>query len=143
MKKYKFTIRGNEYEVELKDFEENTAKIEVNGTVYEVEVHREKPVQKTPTLVRSEMPAPRRGDTKIKKNIGKTAFAMKAPLPGNIMQVMVKAGDQVKKGDALLIYEAMKMENKMLAEKDGIISNVKVNPGDSVLQGDVLLEMDI
>ena len=143
MKKYKFTIRGNEYEVELKSIEENTAKIEVNGSIYEVEIHHEIPVIKTPTLIRSEMPPTRRGDTKIKKKIGKTPYSMKAPLPGNIMQLMVKAGDEVKKGDPLLIYEAMKMENKMLSDKDGVISNVKVSPGDSVLQGDVLIEIEI
>jgi biotin carboxyl carrier protein len=58
------------------------------------------------------------------------------------MQVFVKQGDHVKRGDKLLIYEAMKMENNLLAEKDGIIKSLKVHPGDSVLQGDVLLEMD-
>ena len=41
MKKFDFTIQGNKYEVELKKFEENIAEIEVNGTVYQVEVHRE------------------------------------------------------------------------------------------------------
>ena len=139
MKKFKFTIRGNEYDVDVLKFEDNTAKIEVNGTCYEVEIHNQIAQSKTPVLIRQEVPAPRRSETKIKKNIGATQI--KAPLPGNIMQIFVRTGDEVKKGDRLLIYEAMKMENNILAEKDGTISAIKVQPGDSVLEGDVLIEL--
>jgi len=139
MKKFKFTIRGNDYDVEVKNFEDSVAKVEVNGTCYTVEVHKEVKSTKTPVLVRQEVPYPSRSETKIKKTIG--ASTIKAPLPGNIMQVFVKSGDEVKKGDKLLIYEAMKMENSILAEKDGKVSQVKVQPGDSVLEGDILIEM--
>lgn len=141
MKAYKFTIRGNEYEVEIKSIEENTAHIEVNGTDYEVELHRELKQSKTPMLVRSEVPLPRRSDSKIKKNISKTAIQVKAPLPGNIMQVFVRQGDEVKRGDKLVMYEAMKMENTIMSEKEGRVTAIKVQPGDAVLQGDVLIEM--
>jgi biotin carboxyl carrier protein len=139
MKKFKFTIRGNDYDVEVLRFEDNIAKIEVNGTRYDVEVHKQVVQPKTPVLVRKEVPAPQRSETKIKKSI--SGSLVKAPLPGNIMQVFVKAGDAVKKGDKLLIYEAMKMENTIQAEKDGTVSTVKVQPGDSVLEGDVLIEL--
>jgi len=139
MKKYKFTIRGNSYEVELHDFEGNIANIEVNGTQYEVEVHKQIQQSKTPVLVRPAMPSPQRNESKIKKSIGNNAI--KAPLPGNIMQVYFSVGDAVKKGDKLLMYEAMKMENNILAERDGKITSVKVQNGDSVLEGDVLIEM--
>ena len=139
MKKFKFTIHGNNYDVEVLNFDDNIANVEVNGTKYAVEVHREMRQTKTPILVRQEVPSPRRSETKIKKTLGTSAI--KAPLPGNIMQVFIKAGDEVKKGDKLLIYEAMKMENSILAEKDGQISSVKVQPGDSIIEGDVLIEM--
>ncbi len=59
------------------------------------------------------------------------------------MQLFVKEGDEVKKEENLLIYEAMKMENKLLSEKGGIVKSIKVNAGDNVLQGDVLLEIEI
>ena len=52
-------------------------------------------------------------------------------------------GDEVNKGDSLLVYEAMKMENKLTADKGGIIKSILVKPGDSVLQEDVLLEMEL
>jgi biotin carboxyl carrier protein len=139
MKKFKFTIQGNQYEVEVFSFEDNIANVEVNGTRYNVEVHQQVVQPKTPVLVRQEVPAPRRSETKIRKNIGATQI--KAPLPGNIMQIFVRTGDEVKKGDKLLIYEAMKMENSILAEKDGTIIAIKVQPGDSVLEGDVLIEL--
>jgi biotin carboxyl carrier protein len=134
MKKFKFTIQGNEYDVEVLKFEDNIAKVEVNGTHYSVEVHKEIKQAKTPVLVRQEVPTPRRSEIKIKKSIGATQI--KAPLPGNIMQVFVKT-----KGDKLLMYEAMKMENTILAEKEGQIGAVKVQQGDSVLEGDVLIEI--
>jgi biotin carboxyl carrier protein len=139
MKKFRFTIRGNEYDVEVLNFEDRIASVEVNGTRYEVEVHKQVTQPKTPVLVRQEVPAPTRSETKIRKTIG--AMQVKAPLPGNIMQLFVRNGDAVKKGDKLLIYEAMKMENTIVAEKDGTVTSVRVQPGDSVLEGDVLMEL--
>lgn len=137
MKTFKFTIKGHDYEVEIKNFEGNQAEVEVNGTLYEVEVQREDRGSKTPVLVRPE-PAVPRSERKFKKKIS-THVEVKAPLPGNIMQVFVKNGDEVKKGDKLLVYEAMKMENLVTAEKDGTIEKLSVGPGDSVLQDDLLL----
>ncbi len=140
MKSFNFKINGNQYGVELHSFEGNIAKIEVNGTIYEVEVEREVKTQKTPTLVRPAVQTHRK-DSKIKKNISASNSAIKAPLPGNILQIFVKEGQEVSKGEKLLTYEAMKMENDVLAEKDGTIKAVKVSSGDAVLQGDVLIEM--
>ena len=66
-------------------------------------------------------------------------YKMAAPLPGTIMQIFVHQGDIVKKGDKLLMYEAMKMENNLLAEADGTITAINCRQGDNVLQGDVLI----
>lgn len=137
MKTFKFTIKGHDYEVEIKNFENNVAEVEVNGTLYEVEVEREERLTKTPVLVRPE-PAIPRSERKFKKKIS-THVEVKAPLPGNIMKVFVRNGDEVKKGDKLLIYEAMKMENVVTAERDGTIEKLSVNAGDSVLQDDLLM----
>jgi glutaconyl-CoA/methylmalonyl-CoA decarboxylase subunit gamma len=139
MKNYKFTINGNQYEVEIIDFEEGTAILEVNGTPYKVEVHQEVKQSKTPTLMRPAVQTQRK-ESKIKKTVS-SSKPIKAPLPGNIMSLFVKEGDEIKKGDKILIYEAMKMENVLLAESDGVIKSIKVNVGDAVLQDDVLLEI--
>ena len=140
MKKFKFNIRGNEYDVIVKYFEDGVAKIEVNGSPYHVEVEQQLKESKTPILVRKEVQTPRSA-TKIKKDIS-GSIKITAPLPGNIMNIFIKEGDTVKKNDKLLLYEAMKMENLIKAEKDGIVRSIKVNAGDSVLQGDVLMEIE-
>ncbi len=139
MKSFKFTIKGHDYEVEVKNFEERTAEIEVNGTLYEVEIKTEKRSSKTPKLVRKDIPRPKDAHL-IKKD--PSLYQVKAPLPGIIMQVKVKVGDAVKRGDNLLVYEAMKMENNLLSEREGNVKAVKVAAGDSILQGDVLLEIE-
>lgn len=141
MHKFKFTIRGNNYEVDVKKMEGNKAKIEVNGTCYEVELQKEATASKTPILKRSSIKHPE-GSDKIKK-MAEGQFKVKAPLPGNILQIFAKEGDEIKKGDKLLQYEAMKMENDMLAEKDGIVSKIQIAVGDSVLQDDVLMILEL
>lgn len=140
MKKFKFKIQGNTYEVEIKDFEDGIAKLEVNGTYYKVEVEKQAATTKTPVLRRTPISTPKNAH-KIKKTNG-NIFKVNAPLPGNILQVFVKVGDEVKKDDPLLLYEAMKMENKLLSEKSGIIKTIKVSPGDTVLQEDLLIELE-
>jgi len=136
MKRFKFTIRGNEYETEIIKLEGTEAVIEVNGTQYNVELEKEK---KAAVLTRP--------DFSSKKNGGNSSagglLKVRAPLPGHIMKVFVKEGDMVRKDDSLLIYEAMKMENLLKAEKVGKIKSVKVKAGDTVLQDDVLFEIQL
>ncbi len=139
MKKFKFTIRGHNYDVEVQSLEGDIARVEVNGTKYKVEIQQEKKASKTPTLVRKAVPRAKDAH-KIQK--GASLQQVKAPLPGIIMSINVKEGDDIKRGSTLLIYEAMKMENNLVAERDGIVKSVKVNAGDSILQGDVLLEIE-
>ncbi|MFB6317364.1 biotin/lipoyl-containing protein [Saccharicrinis sp. FJH54] len=139
MKKLEFTIKGNKYSVHIKDMEDNIAHIEVNGTEYAVEIHQEVKRTKTPRLVRKDV-VKKPGEGTIKKSAG--GSTLKAPLPGSIFKILVSAGDEVKKGQNLLIMEAMKMENEIQAEKDGVIKTVKVSVGDAVLQGDVLIEFE-
>lgn len=65
---------------------------------------------------------------------------IKAPMPGLIIDLKIKAGDTVKQGDPLLILEAMKMENILKAPGEGVVKNVKVKKGDSVEKGQVIIE---
>ena len=65
-----------------------------------------------------------------------------APMPGKIVDVKVKAGDAVKKGDVVIVLEAMKMENEICAAQDGQIAGVEVSVGDTVEGGDVLVTMN-
>jgi biotin carboxyl carrier protein len=143
MKKFKFTIQGNKYDVEILGFEDNTAEIDVNGTVYKVDVEQEVKKVKTPKLVRTKVEPSAGGDVAktSKPSERKGAGVIKAPLPGTIIEVKVKPGDKVKMGDKLLIMEAMKMENNINSDREGSILSVKVKAGDSVLEGDLLVEI--
>lgn len=140
MKKFEFTIKGHKYEVVVNDFDKNIANIEVNGTSYEVEVHNEVKVTKTPKLIRQPVVLKPGEGTIAKKSGG--IIKVKAPLPGSIFKLKVAVGDVVKKDDVLLIMEAMKMENNILSEKDGVVKYIKVEVGDTVLQEDLLMELE-
>lgn len=67
---------------------------------------------------------------------------LKAPMPGLIFEMKVKVGDEVKKGDVLLILVAMKMENAIKAAGDGIVKSIKVNMGESVEKGQLIMEFE-
>lgn len=140
MKDYKFTINGNTYNVSLKSLEDNVAELEVNGTQYSVELHKEVKASKTPKLVRAKTPKPTSAPNPLSKKA--SLSQVKAPLPGNILEIMVREGDEVKKEQVLMVMEAMKMENKVLAELSGKVKSIKVTVGESVLQGQVLIEIE-
>ena len=67
-----------------------------------------------------------------------TGPTIKAPMGGRVVSVSVKPGDKVRKGQVLLVYEAMKMENDVTAEKDSVVKRVFVKP-DEVIAGDAVL----
>jgi len=140
MKTFNFIIRGNEYEVEIKSLEDNIAKIDVNGTQYNVELQKKAQTSKTPVLVRK--PVVHSPDSAKIKQQQSSLHKVIAPLPGNIVKIFVKEGDTIGEGDNLLIYEAMKMENTLKAEKPGVVKSLKVKEGDAVLQDAVLIEVE-
>jgi len=143
MKNFKFKIRGNVYEVNVNNFEDETVDIEVNGTSYKVEVQREIKTSKTPRLVRPNVVHTVNTDKARtnKPDERKGAGNIKAPLPGTILELKVKEGDAVKVGDTLLIMEAMKMENNIKSDKEGVIEEIHVAVNDSVLEGDCLVRI--
>lgn len=67
--------------------------------------------------------------------------AIKAPIPGLVVKVLVHEGDEVEAGQTLVILEAMKMENELRAPRAGVIATIKAKPGNSVNQGDVLVTL--
>ena len=139
MKEYKYKINGNLYNVVIGDIEDNIAHVEVNGTHYTVEMEKKpkaapapKPVAR-PVAKPAAAPAPAASAPASKPAAGKSG--VKSPLPGVILDIKVKEGDEVKKGQTVTILEAMKMENSINADKDGKVTAINVSKGESVLEG--------
>ena len=143
MKKFKFTINGNEYAADVVSIEENTAEVAINGVSYTVEIDQKVQTVKTPKLVRT----PAVPSTDSHPSVSKTSSpwapkgtgSIKSPLPGVILDIYVREGDVVKIGQKLIMLEAMKMENNINADKEGRVASIKVSKGDSVMEGDILI----
>ncbi|MGL5015069.1 MAG: biotin/lipoyl-containing protein [Bacteroidales bacterium] len=135
MKEFKFKINGNEYKVNVDAVEDNIAQIEVNGTPFTVEIERT--VKKLKTISRpAAAPTTSAGAPVVtRQSAGSTPGAVRSPLPGVILDVNVKVGDEIKVGQKIAVLEAMKMENNINADKAGKVIEVKVTKGDSVLEG--------
>ena len=116
--------------------------ITVNGVAYSVSVEETAagaaPVAAAPVAA----PAAPKAAPAAAPKAAAGAVAVKAPMPGNILDVKVAAGASVKAGDVLVILEAMKMENEIVAPQDGTVASVNVNKGDTVNSGDVLVSMN-
>jgi hypothetical protein len=108
----------------------------VNGTPYKVEMEKAPKVAVKP-VVRPVSAAPAAPTAPVVKpaaaSTGKSG--VKSPLPGVILDIKVNVGDTVKKGQVIIILEAMKMENNINADKDGKITAINVSKGESVLEG--------
>ena len=120
--------------------------IAVNGTTYEVEVEEIRgdstPVPARPTVVPPVVkttPAPDISAASVTVPSG--GIIISAPMPGTILSILVKQGEAVKKGQTLLLLEAMKMENKIKSGFDGIVTSISVKEGDTVNTGQVLIQL--
>src|SRR6056297_2811622 len=96
-------------------------KVKVNGKVYEVELES---IEESNKSIKK--------DTSPKKTTLSGHDSIKSPMQGTIQKVMVEPGQSVKKGDSLLILEAMKLENDITAEKDYLIEELLIKEGDTV-----------
>lgn len=129
MKKFKITVNGKTYDVEVEEIKENIgSKNIINATPKEPSVA---PQPET----KVEQPK------KPQSSTLKGSSTVNAPMPGTVLDVKVKEGQEVKKGDVLLILEAMKMENEIMASNDGVVASINVSKGSSVNTGDVLLTL--
>lgn len=120
MKKYRVNVNGTDYEITLE---------EVTGAEAAKPAAAPAPAPASAPAP-APAPAPAAGGEKIV-----------SPMPGNILNVNVKVGDAVKKGQVLLILEAMKMENEIMAPKDGTVTSVNVQKGSTVESGALLVTL--
>ena len=149
MKQYKYKINGTEFDVTIDGIAGNVANVTVNGLPFEVEmqgsslVEEDLPTQVATDAAPAAAPAPAAPKAEAPAAAATKAAGagtpVKAPLPGVVTKVLVAVGQNVKKGETVLVLEAMKMENNITAEADGAVTGVCVAAGDSVMEGTTLL----
>jgi biotin carboxyl carrier protein len=135
MKSFKYTINGNVYKVHINSVVEDIAEVEVNGTPFKVKM--EKPTKKQVVTIKRAAQAPTTATGEpvvLRPAASASQGAVRSPLPGVILEVKCKIGDTVKRGQTIIVLEAMKMENHINADREGVIKEIKVNKGDSVLE---------
>ncbi len=125
-------------------------RITLNGVCHEVEVERissgrphtdkQQPAASVPVASREKMAAPV-SEPELRPVIGE-GEKISAPMPGKVLSVEVAEGQTVKRGDNLLILEAMKMQNEIKAPRDGVIKSLFITAGKAVTSGEVLLTLE-
>jgi len=148
MKELKLDINGKEYTVAIEEFGSAQAVISVDGKKYTVGLKDLGEELKIETVQKSGSTPPAAASVKasgqpaaVSHSSGGSSEVL-APLPGLIINVLVKTGDTVKSGQKIMIMEAMKMENDINATKDGKIKLINVHNGDNISEGDVLAVID-
>ncbi|OGP61585.1 MAG: hypothetical protein A2V67_19455 [Deltaproteobacteria bacterium RBG_13_61_14] len=155
MSSFEYVIGGVAYRVVIKELGSREALVEVNGTDYRVEISSANPGALgpvRPAAVSAAMPvapkaaaaAPAAGSvvrvqTTPVEDSGPSGRHIHSPLPGLVLEVRVKPGDSFSAGDVLVVIEAMKMENNIVAPHDGRVAEVRVKPHDEIQEGDVLI----
>ena len=146
MKRYSFTIQGKAYDVTVQGVQDLEAEVVVNGTPYRVDLapapeasqpEGQEPAEGTEKTDQKEAapaPAPKRArpEGRHRPLPLHPGTAVTSPMPGIILEVSVREGQSVRRGDKVAILEAMKMENEIQASCDGTVTGIYVNPGDSV-----------
>lgn len=113
-------------------------RVNVNGTSYEIAIE-EISADEAKKVASAPAPAPAPAAAPAAAaSVPANATTISAPMPGNILAVNVSVGSDVKRGDILMILEAMKMENEIMAPKDGKVTAVNVQKGATVNTGDLL-----
>ena len=138
MEDFKFKIAGKNYTTKVVEEEGGSLLVTVNGKTYQVEMPGRTPAPKPVIRPAGGVAAAPVAAPAAAAPASDTTVV--APLPGTITKVVAKAGQKVKKGDVLVVMEAMKMANDIVAEANGTVKAVSVSEGQSVNQGDVLIE---
>jgi len=126
MKNYTITVNGNVYNVSV---EEGTGAVAA-------------PVAAAPVAAPAAAPAPVAAPKAAAPAGAAGAVKVNAPMPGKILAVKTSVGAAVKKGDVVLVLEAMKMENEIVAPQDGTVASIAVSVGASVESGEVMLTLN-
>ncbi len=131
LRKFKISIDGKEYLVEME---------EIGGSVPQAPVIPQAPVAPSPAVAPQASVVPEAPQAKVAASpVTSDAEPLVAPMPGNILKLLVNVGDSVQENQPVMILEAMKMENEIVAHRSGVVKqicvevNTMVNPGDPLI----------
>lgn len=131
MKYYSITVNGNTYNVSV---EEGIAAAPAAAST---------PAPAAPKASAAPAPAPEKPAAPAPAPAGTVgSFKVSSPMPGKIVSVKASVGQTLKKGDVILILEAMKMENEIVASQDGTVASINVTTGQSVEAGNLLATLN-
>ncbi len=147
MKEVTITVNNKSYAVKVGDLNASPVQVEVNGKSYMVEmelpevvevqaVQNVQAVSSAPVAKRSTTTAPK------PQPAGESGKFVNAPMPGTIVLITAKVGDNIKRGENLLSLEAMKMKNAIRSPFDGVIKEIHVIDGQKVAYNDVLVSFE-
>ena len=143
MRTYSYNVNGAQYDVTIESIQGQVAKMNVNGVLFDVEILGTPLTEgDLPEAAAAPAPAPTpaaAAPAPATKGAAGAGTPINAPLPGVVTKVLVAAGQAVKKGETVVVLEAMKMENNITAECDGSVTGVCVAAGDSVMEGTTLV----
>ncbi len=129
MSKYKITLNGKSYEIDVEEMSEAEAKAASSAKT---------PVSAAPAA----KAAPAAPVAKASAPVSGGAGSVNAPMPGTILRVNKNVGDSVNAGEAVVVLEAMKMENDISSPKAGVVKSIAVAKGDTVASGQFLFEVE-
>ncbi len=132
MKTFKVNVDGQVYNVIVEEVVESKQETKIN-----------RPVVKSNSSVKTEIKtdAVKPQDDNA-SNMDHEGMAVKAPMPGSVIDIKVSEGDNIKEGDLLLILEAMKMENEITSYFTGSVKKIMISKGDTVNNGDILMVIE-
>jgi biotin carboxyl carrier protein len=136
MKKFLIKVNGNQYEVEVDEIRDGSV------PAYVPAAPAVSAPQAAPAQAQAPAPAQPAPEKKPAANGKVGKVKVNAPMPGTIIKVVASVGDKVKRGQVLVILEAMKMENEIVAPSDGEVASINVVSGASVNAGDLLASID-
>ncbi|MDD4413888.1 MAG: biotin/lipoyl-binding protein [Oscillospiraceae bacterium] len=137
MKKFNITVNGQTYDVQVEEV--GSSPSPVAPIVQAAPIPAVTPAAPT-AHAPAAAPAPATPD-KVTPTATAGTEELNSPMPGTIVNILVKPGDNVSKGDVILVLEAMKMENEIMSPRDAVVAGVHVNKGESVDSGKLLISL--
>ena len=144
-KEFSIVIDGENYLVKIEELAGGELEVELDGKIHRVsmaEVLGQDTPSMPPQAAKQAMPIAPAPAPRAEQPAAGKAGVLSAPMPGDIVQIMVKVGDQVGAGQEVCVLEAMKMKNVLRASHAGTVKSIDVSLGQSVKYGETLVQFD-